>query len=184
MNRTFSLLLAATSLGWAAGNPVHVWEKQEITLHAQTAFRNPYTDVSVWVDPEGFEAAVQRIAAGFRSISDALEFARKTRVLPIETTHGVRADIVFASLEPERRMIARATHKTIDGVLVRLAAVEDLIWMKLLSERPKDTDDARRLIRRFRASLDRAYLEPKLAEMSEALTRPAILQIYLAELRG
>ncbi|HXR07883.1 MAG TPA: DUF4038 domain-containing protein [Candidatus Acidoferrum sp.] len=33
--------------------PTHVWEKVEISLRAQTAHANPYTDVLVWVDLKG-----------------------------------------------------------------------------------------------------------------------------------
>ncbi len=33
-----------------AQNSVHVWEKQEITLTAKNKYKNPYTDVTVWVD--------------------------------------------------------------------------------------------------------------------------------------
>jgi hypothetical protein len=155
------------------GLAVALWGEPRATLDV---------DFSVWADADQFEATVQRIAAAFRTIRDAMDFARKTRVLPIATGNGLRADIVFASLEPERAMIARAAVKTVDGVAVRLAAVEDLIWMKLISERPRDVEDARCLIRRFRAALDRAYLEPKLEEMSEALARPEIVQNYRAEL--
>ena len=54
MFRMCLLLLAATSLP-AAGQsqPVHVWEKQEITLQAQNTYQNPYTEVDVWVDLSG-----------------------------------------------------------------------------------------------------------------------------------
>lgn len=47
-----TLSLALASVAFAAG-PVHVWEKQEITLTASQAFPNPYTDVVVWVDLTG-----------------------------------------------------------------------------------------------------------------------------------
>jgi len=33
--------------------PVHIWETVEITLEAEGAYDNPYTDVVVWVDLEG-----------------------------------------------------------------------------------------------------------------------------------
>lgn len=49
-----SLLLS--TVGFALGAPApstHVWEKQEITLHAKTSFANPYADVMVWVDLKG-----------------------------------------------------------------------------------------------------------------------------------
>jgi hypothetical protein len=50
--------------------------------------------------------------------------------------------------------------------------------MKLVSEREKDLADARALLRRFGKSLDQIYLLPKLQELSEALSRPDILQIF------
>ena len=34
-------------------NPVHVWERQEITFTATNSYKNPYTDVVVWVDLTG-----------------------------------------------------------------------------------------------------------------------------------
>src|SRR5579872_6511009 len=36
-----------------AANPLHVWEKQELTLTAARLSGNPYTDVTVWVDLTG-----------------------------------------------------------------------------------------------------------------------------------
>ena len=62
-----------------------------------------------------------------------------------------------------------------------VASVEDLIWMKLISERQKDIEDARLLIRRFAKTLDRDYLEPRLRQISEAFARPDILEIYNRE---
>jgi hypothetical protein len=39
---------------WAAeAEPVHVWEKQELTFTAERAYANPYTDATVWVDLSG-----------------------------------------------------------------------------------------------------------------------------------
>src|SRR5690606_23036568 len=35
------------------GAPIHVWEPYEITLIGEHSYRNPYTDVEVWVDLEG-----------------------------------------------------------------------------------------------------------------------------------
>jgi hypothetical protein len=164
-------------LGYAymliGGLAVAMWGEPRATLDV---------DVSVWTAPGEFEDAVQRIAARVRTVPDALEFARRTRVLPVATSHGVRADIVFAALPEERRMILRALWKPVGESRIRVASVEDLILMKLISERPKDLDDARRLVRRFRAELDRAYLEPKLLGLSEALARPEIFDTYRVDM--
>jgi nitrate/nitrite-specific signal transduction histidine kinase len=56
--------------------------------------------------------------------------------------------------------------------------------MKLISEREKDWEDARRLLRRFRASVDRAYLEPRLTEMAEALARPGIIDLFRRKIQA
>ncbi len=46
---TLAALLACS----AVAAPVHVWEKQELTLTSAHACANPYTDVTVWVDLAG-----------------------------------------------------------------------------------------------------------------------------------
>jgi hypothetical protein len=163
-------------LGYAymliGGLAVAIWAEPRATLDV---------DVSVWTAPEEFDNAVQRISARVRTVPDALEFARRTRVLPVMTSQGVRADIVFAAMPEEREMILRAPWKPVGHSRIRIASVEDLILMKLISERPKDLDDARRLIRRFRSELDRIYLEPKLRQFAGALARPDIFDTYQME---
>jgi hypothetical protein len=46
-------MMPAALFAAPASSPVHVWQKQEITLTAAKAFPNPYTDVKVWVDLAG-----------------------------------------------------------------------------------------------------------------------------------
>jgi predicted nucleotidyltransferase len=140
-------------------------------------------DVSLWVEPERFESTVGALCSRLQPVPmDPLLFARETRVLPMISSHGIRVDLVFASLPAERDLITRAQPRELGGRTVNIATVEDLIWMKLISERHKDIEDARRLIRRFRLTLDRAYLEPRLRELSEALARQDILAIFLHEM--
>lgn len=73
--------------------------------------------------------------------------------------------------------------KPLAGRLIPVASVEDLLLMKLISERQKDLADARALLRRYRESLDLSYLMPKLEELAEALAQPDILEIARAELQ-
>ena len=47
------LFLALVSAPLSAAPPVHVWEKQELTFKATSQYRNPYTEVTVWVDLTG-----------------------------------------------------------------------------------------------------------------------------------
>ena len=48
-------LLAAVALQTdaAAPNETHVWEKVELTFHAENQYTNPYTQLAVWVDLKG-----------------------------------------------------------------------------------------------------------------------------------
>lgn len=37
----------------AAPPAIHVWEMQELSFAAKNAYKNPYTDVSFWIDLSG-----------------------------------------------------------------------------------------------------------------------------------
>jgi hypothetical protein len=155
------------------GLAVAAWGEARATLDV---------DLNLWAEPADFAATVRALCSRLKALSaDPLRFAEQTRVLPMLSSLGIRLDLVFALLPAERDLIARAQPKQLGGRMVHVATVEDLIWMKLISERPKDVDDARRLIRRFRRTLDRGYLEPRLRELSEAFTRRDILDIFRQE---
>src|SRR5659263_465117 len=47
------VMLVAVSPVLAAANEAHVWEMQELTFTATNNYKNPYTDVIVWVDLVG-----------------------------------------------------------------------------------------------------------------------------------
>lgn len=156
------------------GLAVSAWGEPRSTLDV---------DITVWATPESLGHAVAALAARVRALpQDPLRFVRDTRVLPLESRGGVRIDVVFAALPVQQEAIGRARSKEIGGVSTRVASVEDLILMKLISEREKDLEDARRLLRRFRETLDRSYLGPRLAELAEGLARPGILSIYQSEI--
>lgn len=156
------------------GLAVSMWGEARATLDA---------DFSLWVEQEDLPDIVRRISVRLKAIpSDPVAFVATSRVLPVTAANGVRADLVFASLAAELNMIGRAKPKAVREATIMVASVEDLIWMKLMSERQKDIEDARRLIRRFAGTLDRGYLEPLLREVSEAFARADILEIYNLEL--
>ena len=156
------------------GLAVSAWGEARATLDV---------DLSIWVEPGQLEAVVGALCERLKALpTNPLKFAVETHVLPMLSSFGTRLDFVFASLPAERDLIERAQAKELGGKSVRVAAVEDLIWMKLISERSKDVDDARRLIRRHRRTIDRPYLEPRLQELSEAFARPDILEIFSQEM--
>ncbi|MEK7407928.1 MAG: DUF6036 family nucleotidyltransferase [Acidobacteriota bacterium] len=152
------------------GLAVAVWGEPRATLDV---------DMVVWVEPEDLERSIARLCERLRALpTDPVGFARETRVLPVQTSPGVRADLIFARFPYERQAIGRASTKEIAGKAIRVAAIEDLILMKLTSERERDAEDARRLLRRFSQSVDRAYLEPLVTELAEALARPDMLRMF------
>ena len=158
------------------GLAVSLWGEPRATLDV---------DLSLWVESANFEPTLSALCARVAALPrDALAFATQTRVLPVSSSEGVRVDLVFASLDAEKQAIGRATAKQVGGKTVMVSSVEDLVLMKLISEREKDWEDARRLLRRFRGSIDRAYLEPRLTELSEALARPGIVDLFRREVQG
>ena len=98
-----------------------------------------------------------------------------------DTAHEIRADLIFAALRFEREMIQRAVRKEIGTRAIPVASLEDLVLMKLISEREKDQTDARQPVRSNRESVDLRYLEPRLKELADGLDRPEILQVFRDE---
>jgi hypothetical protein len=84
-------------------------------------------------------------------------------------------DVIFALLSFERDAVLRATRVVFGDRELRVITPEDLLLMKIISDRPRDLADAEALSRRRRDTLDRSYLEPGLREFAESLERSEIL---------
>lgn len=149
------------------GLAVSLWGEPRATLDA---------DLVVWVEPEQLADTVARLCERFRArVANPLEFVGRTRVLPAATSQEVPVDLVFGALPWEKEAIARARPVPVAGRNVAVVSVEDLVVMKAVSEREKDWEDARRLMRRHGSTVNRPYLEARLRELSEVLARPRIL---------
>jgi hypothetical protein len=134
-------------------------------------------DVVVWVEERRLGEFVERLAAHFEPLAeDPLAFARETRVVPLRSTRGIRADVILGLLPFEREAIDRAVTVEIERHGVRIATAEDLILMKIISERPRDLEDARGIALRRMDALDMEYLEPRIEELARLLERPEISQ--------
>jgi len=78
---------------------------------------------------------------------DALEFARRSRVLLLRhTASGINLDIIFGGLSFEHAAVANSEAHEVGGVTVRLPRVEDLLVMKAIARRPKDLQDIQGLL--------------------------------------
>lgn len=80
-------------------------------------------------------------------ISDALEFARRSRVLLMRhTKSGIDVDITLGGLQFEQSAVENSVVHDIGGLSVRLPRIEDLLVMKAIARRPKDLEDIRGLL--------------------------------------
>ena len=138
-------------------------------------------DITVQVDPAQLSDTVTRLTQIFRALPEnPLAFVKRTRVLPIVTANGIRADLIFAELPYQEQAIRRARPVTLGDRAVRVCSPEDLIIHKIISERSKDLDDVRGIVRTQGSHLDRAYLDPLVFGLAADLGRPEIHRYYLS----
>lgn len=136
-------------------------------------------DVTVWVEPARPSQVVEGLARGFRlRVKEPGPFADETRVLPMETPEGVAVDVVFGLLPFEHDAIGRAVERLVSGRAIRFASAEDLVLMKIISDRARDAADVEQILIRQREHLDRAYLDPRIDELAQILDRPDLRARY------
>lgn len=142
-------------------------------------------DFTVWVEETHLPVAVQRLAEIFRPLpEDAVGFVRETRVLPLESEQHVRVDVIFGLLPFEREALARSVPVEIAGFPVHVVSPEDLVLMKIVSERSQDVEDARGIVQRQRGRLDLDYLRPRVQELACLLDKPEIYERFCAWLES
>jgi hypothetical protein len=152
------------------GLAVAQWEEPRATLDI---------DITIWVEPDGVEQTVSELCLRLAPKSkEPRAFVRETRVLPVMTSQGIPVDLIFAMWPMEREAIQNAVERTIEGKTLRVVPLDYLLFLKLTSNRHKDLDDAERLLRRHHGRVNVAWLEARLAEISEALSQPTILERY------
>jgi len=133
-------------------------------------------DLSIWVEPERFESTVEMLAARLPlRTAKPLETARRLRLLPALASNGIPVDLLFAAWPLEKQAIEQAVERQIGGKPVRIAALDYLLFLKLISDRPKDLADAGALLHRHRGKADLQWLERELSELAESSAQPEIL---------
>lgn len=125
------------------------------------------------------------LSAGYRGrIQDAEAFARRNRVLLVESPEGVPIDIALGGLPFEERAIGRASPFEFEpGCILTCCSAEDLVVLKLFAFRPRDVADVESIAVRQRGRLDWTYIAEQLAPLAELKDEPAILD-KLARLRN
>lgn len=101
-------------------------------------------DAVIWLEEREWEPFLEtgKKHGIIPRINDALEFARKSRVLLLKhDASGINIDISLGGLEFEREMIERSTKLLVGGLSIRIPTPEDLIITKAVAQRPKDMAD-------------------------------------------
>lgn len=139
-------------------------------------------DVDIVVGIELDRAVALIDAAGktpFRPLlSDAADVVRVAFLLPlrhIET--NIKVDLAIGVTGFERQMITRSTIVEFGDCSMPVATSEDLILMKLLAGRPRDTDDASGIIARQGEALDWEYLLKVGGELQQAVSQDILNQL-------
>lgn len=123
------------------------------------------------------EVSAPLIASGYLGrVSDASEFARRNRVLLLQSPSGVPIDVVLAALPFEDLMVGRSSLFEFEpGFALRTCSAEDLLILKLFFFRPRDVVDAEAVAVRQHGSLEWQYTEENLQVLAEVKGQPEIM---------
>lgn len=107
-------------------------------------------------------------------ISDALDFARRTRVLLLKNERpGINIDISMGGLEFEREMIERAVTLRLGQLTLKVPTPEDLVITKAVAQRPKDLADIDAIVSTT-PTLDTERVRYWVKQFADALEMPEI----------
>jgi hypothetical protein len=137
-------------------------------------------EVTVLVAPEDFEGFLDKAIKAFRPrIPNAIEFARKHRVLLLETESGIPIDISLGI--PGYEEDAWAHSKEVEfqpfGKL-RLISAEDLIIHKCIAGRPRDVEDVERVLVKQRLHVDVGRIRSLLRFFREIVEEHDPLELF------
>jgi hypothetical protein len=112
-------------------------------------------------------------------ISDPREFARRNRVLLLQSPDGVPIDIALAALPFEEGLVQRSSLFEFEATSVlRTCSAEDLIVLKLFAFRPRDVLDVETVVTRQRTALDWEYIAANLQPLAEVKDQPEIMAAF------
>jgi predicted nucleotidyltransferase len=75
---------------------------------------------------------------------------------------------------PEIKLLEKALKVEIGNASANFCTPEDLILLKIISERPRDLEDVQGVLRFRKEDLDYGYLEPRIQDLADLLDRPGI----------
>ena len=109
-------------------------------------------------------------------VPDAAGFARRSRVLLLQSERGVPVDISLGALPFEERVVDRASlFRFLDTVSLNTCSAEDLVTLKAFADRARDWADIEGIALRSGHLLDWDSLEAELRPLCEAKDAPHVL---------
>lgn len=128
-------------------------------------------DVTIMVPFEKEKEFLEELLGRFPGrITDALDFARKSRVALVRSSSGTPIDVALGIPGYQEEMIRRAVELELDpGVVARVCTAEDLIIHKAVAARGQDSRDILAVLTRRVETLDLAYIRKWLREFDAAL---------------
>lgn len=121
-------------------------------------------------EPEFADALLERFPG---RISDAREFALRTRVLLLAAANGVPLDISFGAMPFEERTVARSSDFRVElGAALKTCSAEDLVVHKVFAGRDKDWADVAGIVARQGPRLDVDLIRQELAPLLELKGSP------------
>lgn len=124
--------------------------------------------------------AIKALGARFPLITpEARERLASGAHIQLAAAKGVTADLIPAAFPLYADVLNRAQRHEIHGVAVSFCSPEDLILLKVVSERPKDREDVRVVLERRVKTLDCGYIERSLEALAQEYDESAPLQEWL-----
>ena len=158
--------------GWGfcfiGGLALQHWGEQRLTRDVDATLLTGFGNEESYIDPllERFHARVP----------EAREFARRNRVLLLESSDGIPLDIALGALPFEAEAVRRSRLVLLGGdVPLRLCSAEDLVVMKAFADRGRDWLDIEGVLIRQGTGLDWEYLLVQLRPLVEAKEAADIL---------
>lgn len=137
-------------------------------------------DIVVGIDQD---AAIDLLRSVARSAFEPLfpgveDVVREAFMLPLRHRGTqVKVDIAVGATGFEGQVIRRAPTEPLGGVSVRIATAEDLLLMKAMAGRPRDTEDSRGIASRRAGTIDWDYVLETGRQLQEAVDQDIVPQL-------
>jgi len=152
-----------------SGIPYLVIGGQAVLLYGEPRLTQD-ADILIGLAPENssqVENALRELGLTI-PLEDPAEFVRENMVLPaVSKDTGVRLELIFSSAPFEQQAIKNAKAVTIKNVPVDFASLNDLIIYKIVAGRPRDIEDAEKLIARNLDEVRTSHIRKWLALFDE-----------------